>query len=76
MQYVGYIFQKSNKRFNWHRNGFSQPGKYGLCCILSDNFLKVVFCNGSYSVQILIKLEGSVNTARNALDASITCKMK
>ena len=30
LQYVGETFHEFNKRFNWHRIGFNQPGKYGL----------------------------------------------
>ena len=53
LQYNRESVQKFNKRFNWYRTGFNQPGKYCFCHILSDHFHKSVSCNTSYSVQLL-----------------------
>ena len=64
--------QKLNKRFICHRTGFNQPGKYGFCRILSDHFHKGVYCNASYSVQMLEKFDGNGRKARNNFNASIT----
>ena len=71
LQYVGETVQILNRRYNWHRTGFNQPGKCGFRT-LSDHFDKGICCNTSSSVQTLKKLEGNGRTARNALDASIT----
>ena len=75
MQCVGKTVQKLNERFNWHRNEFNEPGKYGFCFILSDQFHNSVCCGASYLVPISEKLEGNGRTA-NASDASITSRSK
>ena len=70
LHYVGKTVQKLNKSFSWHRTGFRQSGKYSFCQIISDHFHKVVYCNASYSLQILKKLEGNWRTTRNAMKGS------
>lgn len=47
-----------------------------VCCILSGTFRKILWCNASYSVQILEQLYGNGRKARNSLDASITSRRK
>ena len=76
LQYVEKTVQKLNKRFNWQRTGFHQPGKYGFCHIVSDYFHKGIYCNASYSAQLLEKLEGHGRTTNYALDISITSRRK
>ena len=64
LQYVGETVQKLNKKFNFHRTGFNQPGKYSFCHIPSDHFHKDACCSSSCLVQILKKLKGNGGTAR------------
>ena len=70
LQYVGETVQTLNQRYTAHRNGFSNPEKYGVCRILTEHFTSGPCKNSTYKVQILEKIPGNGRTARNAIDAT------
>ena len=76
MQYVGDTVHTLNEKFNSHRIGFKNPGKYGFCKILSRHFHEDKCKGASCQVQILEKAEGNGRTFRSGLDLSCTSLMK
>ena len=76
MQYVGDTVHTLNEKFNSHRIGFKNPGKYGFCKILYRHFHEDKCKGASCQVQILEKAEGNGRTFRSGLDLSCTSLMK
>lgn len=68
--------QKLNKRLNWHRTGFNQPGIMASVAfqqIISKKMSVVMFvCQSKYQK----KVKENGRTCRNALDDSITSRKK
>ena len=69
LQYVSGADQRINERFNWHKECFKNPMKYGYFWILLHHVHKLVCKNAPYTVQILDKLGGNGSTTRGVLDA-------
>ena len=76
LHYVREADQRINEIFNWHKECFENPTKYGYFLILTDHVHKLVCKNAPYPVQILGKLDRNGSTTRGALDASIISKRK
>lgn len=76
LQDIGVTAQKLNKRFNWHRTGFNQPGimtSVAFQQIISKKMSVVMFvCQSKYQK----KVKGNGRTCGNALDDSIISRRK
>ena len=68
LQYVGEISQNLNKIFNWRNSCFRNPAAYSFCKVLNTHFTKGYCKDSSYTVNIIVKLEGAGCTERNTMD--------